>query len=203
MSAASRALILSVILALGAVGARVGDSPAPGLARWPAADSVFAARGWTVGPSTLQQQNGIAFVARRYWEPSGSASAVLSVAVSPQAKRVYRTGPEIPFASSGYTFRSAPADLIGPGTAWSAIIASRGGDALLLITTYGERRGLLGNGALAWTASIFDGVTGTANDYFQATFVVPLTGRDDAIVARRAAELADHVFAQLARWDAE
>jgi hypothetical protein len=194
-------LILGALLALGAVGARLGDAP-PAAARWPTADSVFAARGWTDGPSTVQTQNDVVFVSRRYATLGGDVSAVLSVAVSSQAKKVYRAGPEIPFEGSGYLISSAPADLLARGS-WSAIVARRGSEAILLITAQGERRGLLGTGALAWTAATFDGVIGIPNDYFQATLVVPLTGRDDAIAARRALALADQLFDQIARWDAE
>jgi hypothetical protein len=203
MPAASRALILGALLALGAVGARVGDAPPPPPARWPTADGVFAAPGWTTGPSTVQSLNQVAFVSRRYSASIGDGSAVLSVAVSPEAKKVYRAGPEIPFAGSGYSITPAPAGLLGIPTSWSAIVARRGSDSILLITSQGERRGLLGNGPLAWGAAVFDGVVGNRNDYFQATLAVPLTGPNDALAARRALELADRVFGQLARWDAE
>jgi hypothetical protein len=142
-------------------------------------------------------------VSRRYSATAGDGSAVLSVAVSPEAKKVYRAGPEVPFAGGGYTITSVPAGLLGSPSAWSAIVARRGTDSILLITSQGERRGLLGNGPLAWGAATFDGVIGNRNDYFQATLAVPLTGPDDAVTARRAIELADRVFGQLAHWDAE
>jgi hypothetical protein len=203
MPIASRALILGGLLALGAVGTRAGDAPAPAAVRWPAADRVFEAPGWTVGPSTVQAQNDIVFVSRRYTTSAGDAGAVLSVALSSQAKKVYRAGPEIPFEGSGYAIAAAPAGLLASGTGWSAIVARRGSDAILLVTTQGERRGLLGNGTLAWSAATFDGVVGNPNTYFQATLVVPLNGRDDALIGQKARDLADRLFAQIARWDAE
>lgn len=203
MPLAFRALILGALLALGAVGARVGDSRAPAAAREPVGDSVFAAPGWTVGPSTVQTQSEVIFVSRRYTATSGDASAVLSVAVSSQAKKVYRAGSEIPFEGSGYAIAPAPPGLFTHGRSWSTLVARRGNDAVLLVTAQGERRGLLGNGALAWIAATFDGVVGNPNDYFQATFAVPLNGHDNALVAQEVHDLADRVFEQIARWDAQ
>jgi hypothetical protein len=142
-------------------------------------------------------------VSRRYSSDGSEASAVLSVAVSSQAKKVYRAGPEIPFAGTGYAVSAAPPELGVRDASWSTLVVTRGGEALLLITGQGERRGLLGNGVLAWAGATFDGIVGNPNDYFQATLVVPLTGRDDPAIARRALALADQVFGQIARWDAE
>ncbi len=203
MPVAFRALILGALLALGALGARVGDARAPAAARTPVEDGVFAAPGWTVGPPTVQTQNDVTFISRRYTATSGRSSAVLSVAVSSQAKKVYRAGPEIPFEGSGYAVTSAPADLITQGTSWSALTARRGNDTVLLVAAQGERRGLLGNGALAWIAATFDGVVGTPNEYFQATLVMPLSGRDSALAAGELHDLADRVFQQIALWDAQ
>lgn len=202
MPVAFRALILGAMLALGALGARAGDAHASTVGRAPVGDDVFAAPGWTVGPPTVLKQNEVTFVSRRYTATSGDASAVLSVAVSSQAKKVYRAGPEIPFEGTGYAIAVAPAGLITPKTSWSTLIARRGNDALLLVTAHGERRGLLGNGALAWVAATFDGVVGARNEYFQATFVAPLSGHDNPLVAHEVQALAGRVFQQLARWDA-
>lgn len=203
MPAAHRALILAGLLVLGVAGARLGGAGATAPARWPTADHVFSVSGWAVGVPAVEQKPGVVFVSRRYSASAGATGAVLSVAVSAEAKRVYRAGADVPFAGSGYLIEPAPAGLFPQRSGWSTILATREGGTILIIAAHGERRGLLGTGAVAWAAAAVDGVIGIPNAYFQATLVVPLAGRDDTATAGAAADLADRVFAQLATWDAE
>jgi hypothetical protein len=130
----------------------------------------------------------------------GDAGAVVAVATSPDAKHIYRAGPEIPFAGSGYQVTTPPSELMPASADRFALVAARGPERLLLIATYGERRGRLGNGAVAWAAAAFDGVFANANDYYLVTLVVPLSGADDRLAASKAEQLAGSVFAEVARW---
>ncbi len=195
-----RVLILAALVASGAGG--MFALPAPDVSadvrRPPSA--VFAAAGWSVGEPLLSTANSIGMATLRYASTSGDAGAVIAVATSPDAKRIYRAGPEIPFAGSGYQVTSAPRELVASTADRVALIAARGQERLLLIATYGERRGRLGNGPLAWAAAALDGVLANANDYYLVTVVVALSGSDDQRTAAKAEQLAGSVFAEVARW---
>ena len=70
----------------------------------------------------------------------------------------------------------------------------------MLLYTFGERRGLLGNGWLGWAMYGLDTLVGRSNDYYLLRIIAPLTGRDAARDAQQAVQLADTVFPRVAAW---
>jgi hypothetical protein len=200
MSAAHRSLILAALLACGAIVQAAAAAPAVAPARWPASAAVFDVAGWSTGDAGVDSRAGIVFVSRRFTRADGRAGAVLDLATSTDAKRVYRAGPEVPFAGAGYSI-SAPLNAIGPSNAdRSVFVATRGRDTFLVFATYGERRGLVGNGPIGWALATFDGLLGWPNDYFEATLALPLDDLHDAALTHDGAALADRVFIQIADW---
>jgi hypothetical protein len=193
-----RYLFLIGLFALSA-WALAGMAPArsPDAARWPTDDSVFAVEGWTVGPITIETANGVTFVSRTY--DRNSTSLTLTISTSPEVKRIYRAGPEVPFLGAGFTLDSRVDQLVPIATGRGAILARQGKDAWLAIHAYGERRGLLGNGPVGWGAAIVDGILDRPNDYFLAR-VVTRFGGDNPNVAVDAMTITDEVFPRLAGW---
>jgi hypothetical protein len=195
-----RVLILTALVASGLAGMFVLPAPETSSEVRRPPSAVFAAAGWSVGEPVLSMANSIGMATLRYASTSGDAGAVIAMSTSPDAKRIYRAGPEIPFAGSGYQVASAPRELVASTADRVALVATRGQERLLLIATYGERRGRLGNGPVAWAAAALDGVLANANDYYLVTLVVPLSGADDRTTATKAQLLAGSVFAEVARW---
>lgn len=181
----ARPLVLSVLFLLAAgldlVLVRPKTEPAP---RWPTDDVVFAVPGWSVGPQDIQEANGVRYVTRQYERQVDDLTLSLVLSTSPEAKRIYRAGPEVPFLGNGYSVEP---------TAGGGFLAQRGAEAWLQVDAYGERRGLLGNGPLAWGLAVADTVIGEPNDYYLARVIGP-AGTDQAPV------LAEAVFPRLAGW---
>src|SRR5215218_5855494 len=75
-------------------------------ARWPAQPAAFVVASWTVGPETVEAQNGNQYVSRGF--RSQNARASLSITTSPEAKRVYRAAADVPFLGNGYVVDQAP-----------------------------------------------------------------------------------------------
>jgi len=148
----------------------------------------------------MDSRAGTVFVNRRYMSADGRVGAVLGLVTSPDAKRVYRAGADVPFAGSGYSI-STPTESLGLGSSErSVFLASHAGGSVLVFATHGERRGLIGNGLAGWTYAVLDGLLGRTNDYFEATLVVALDNEGDTAARRAGAVLADRVFAQIAEW---
>jgi hypothetical protein len=194
-----RCLILVGVLALGqwlvqAGAARpVGQHP-----RWPTEEAVFAVDGWTADPPTIEEAWGVAHVVRAYARPDGT-TATLVISASVEAKRLYRTEPTTAFSGAGYEVGAPPPGLVAPAAGREALLLRRGDERWLLLSAFGERRGLLGNGAAGWGAAVLDGVRGRANDYFLVRVLAPLDGA--AMPARDGAvALADALFPRLAAW---
>jgi|GEM_PF-2562911 hypothetical protein len=174
-------------------------------ARWPAGDAVYAVDGWTAGPLAVASVNGITLVSRSYRHAQGTV-ATLAIMASPEAKRIYRAGAEVAFLANGYTTQPAPSGLAPEpqgrplsGPAPQALLLWRGDEVALLLYSYGERRGVLGNGVRAWSLSAFDSVLGRPNDYFRTNLLVPLAA-PDAPEATQGMQLAQVLFARLAAW---
>ena len=70
--------------------------------------------------------------------------------------------------AEGYTVSPAPPNLVPPAPGRGALLAYRAQERWLVLYAYGERRGLLGNGAAAWGRTLLDALVGHPNDYFLA-----------------------------------
>ncbi|HEY7066110.1 MAG TPA: hypothetical protein VII06_31850 [Chloroflexota bacterium] len=176
----------------------IGGPSAAEAARWPTDDRLYTVDDWFAGPAAVEDQHGVTFVTRRY-HSLGGATATLVVATSPEAKRVYRAAPDVPFLGSGYATAPASPSVVPGAPGRDAVVVSRGNVSELLLYGYGERRGLLGNGVLGWGLVFLDGVLGQPNDYYQVSLVTPLE-RPDAPVAPAVVALADTLFPRLASW---
>ncbi len=197
--AARRYLTLTAVLAAGfALLTAIAQQRTVSVARWPDDVAVYAVDGWAVGPLTAETLNGISYVSRDY-RRADSGTATLSIATSPEAKRIYRAGAEIPFLGNGYAVAPASPDLVPPTTGRGALLARRGSESMLVFYTYGERRGRLGNGALGWSLVALDATLGRRNGYYRAYLMAP-QGRLAAPAPGEMAALADTLFARLAAW---
>jgi hypothetical protein len=200
----TRALILVGVLAIGCgLLVAFGKPPIVSATRWPAADTLYAVPGWLVGPEMVDSQiRGVHMVSRRFARlyGSGRTLATLFIRTNTEAKNVYRYGGDVAFLGAGYTSEPAPPSLVPPGH--DAYILRRDSDLALVLYTYGERRGLVGNGPNAWGLSVLDAVLGRPNDYYQASLFVPLEGLDSPVVAE-AVVLADTLFPRVAAWYAD
>jgi len=159
---------------------------------WPAdGSSLYQIEGWTVSPAQLDTSRpGLAMVSHTYLDANGTR-ATFVVSSSPRAKAVYRAGAAVPFLGNGYTVEPAPGE-------HEAIVARRGNEAWLQVSTYGERRGQFGSGAIAWGLSLFDALLVRPNDYYLARVVAPADSSAPAVAA-----LADTLFERLATFYAD
>lgn len=184
---------LSIVAAVAAVVvfsiSPAASDPSPRYATEP---SLYAVAGWHTGVPDIGGRPGVAFVTVPYRADSGTP-AELDITTSPSVKAVYRAGVDVPFLGSGYTVESAPSDLVTQVPGREAQIARRGDEAWLQIASYGERRGMLGNGLYGWAAAIFDLALGHSNDYYLLRVVVPT----DAASAAAGVQLADTLFPRL------
>jgi hypothetical protein len=195
-----RALVVAAVFAVGIALYSGGAGPAQALAnnRWPTEDSVYGVDGWVADEPNLAQAHGVSYIGRTYRRPDGQA-AVLTVATSASAKAIYRAGAEVPFLGSGYAVDAPPPDSIPSAPGRSALLVRHGNQAGAVLYAYGERRGPLGNGPLAWALVGVDAVLGHSNNYYLASMLVPydsgsMTVRPDFV------ELADVVLPRLAAW---
>jgi hypothetical protein len=196
-----RYTVLIGLLAIGVGLLAVVDEQAPARApRWPREDALYAVDGWRVTPATVDvpHPGSPPFITRRYVRP-GVRPAQLTFSTSPDAKSVYRAGGDVPFLGTGYVVEPAPATLVPPASGRTAIIIRRESEVGLVLYAYGERRGLLGNGPLAWGFVGLDAVLGRPNDYVKMSLIAPLDGLDSPAV-QAAVSLADTVFPRLAAW---
>ena len=196
-----RCLILIGVLAVGGWlltlidGTRVADA-AP---RWPTDDGLYAVGDWITGPPVIEPRYGTQLVSRRYQRADGT-QALLALWASPEAKRIYRAGPEVPFLGSGHAVDPAPPSLVPPAPGREAMtVRGDNNEAWLLLHTYGERRGLLGNGAFGWSMVALDATLGRPNDYYKAFVLAPLRSSAASDV-QEVVLLADTLFGRLASW---
>ena len=194
-----RCLILAALLAAASVIMVGFDRPqAPRAARYPAEDAIFMVGDWEVGPPTTESANGVTIMSRMYWRADGMVVS-LTLSTSPEAKRIYRAGADVPLLGNGYTVNPAPPSLVPPADARAAIIAQRGGELGLLLYGYGERRGFLGNGLQGWGLALFDATLARPNDYYVARAFTRLDGRDPSVLPD-VVSLVGTVFPRLEGW---
>jgi hypothetical protein len=190
-----RYLVLTALFAIGAVLHLGIDAPAmESQPRWPQSESVFAVDGWMVSPPSVDDSRpGIAYVTRVYQRAADGAQVSLVISTSPINKAIYRAGADVPFLGNG--FEVMPAPLVVQSPARQAILATRAGETWLQVSAYGERRGLLGNGAQAWTWTIVDSILGRPNDYYLVRLAA-----NDLSLSSEVASLADQLFPRIATW---
>lgn len=194
-----RCLILIGLFAASALLLAGIDGPRPGTeARWPSEAATYTVDGWTASSTRVDTAHGVTFATTIVRRADGLIAEV-ALATSPEAKRIYRAGAEVPFLGNGYTVDPAPPSLVPPAPERGALLVRRGNDLRLLLHTYGERRGLLGHGPLAWGAVALDAVAGRPNDYYRIAVLAPLGGLDPR-AAREVTSLADALFPRLATW---
>jgi hypothetical protein len=169
-----------------------GVEPEP---RFASDDATYAVDGWRVGPADMSGRQGVAFINREYTAVDG-VQLQLGITTSPEAKSVYRAGADVPFLGSGYSVEPAPTELVARMPGREALIARRGSQTWLQIASYGERRGLVGNGVSGWGLAIFDTLLGSPNDYY----LVRIVGLYDPVSASDAVQLADTLFPRLSGW---
>jgi hypothetical protein len=200
-AATVRCLILAAVLAVGnLLLLGIGQTRVVREARWPGveAQQLYGVAGWTPQAPEVEPVHGTVLLQREYTRPEG-APALLVLTTTPEAKRIYKAGAEVPFLGSGYTVHPAPPGLVRPQAGRSALIARRGEESWLVLATFGERRGRLGNGVLGWGLVAVDSTLGIPNDYYRASVMAPLTGLAPEDVAPVVA-LADTLFERLAGW---
>jgi hypothetical protein len=198
-----RAFALTGLFLLSGFVLRATDSPAPiSIARWPTEDMVFQVEGWQFDPAQTETINGVQFVTRAYHHAAGNGSAAtLVLSTSPEAKRIYRAGPEVPFLGNGFSVQPLAAVGQFSPIRYGAFVGTRGDEGWLQLSTYGERRGSLGNGPLAWGLTVFDAALGQSNDYYLIRLLVPTPASGvDGQVVQSAESLADALFARLTAW---
>lgn len=187
--------VVLIVLALAGAGlySALGEARGTGTIRWPLADAVYAVDGWTVGP---EHQEDSGFITRAYSSPDGRV-VTLSL-FSNQAPKLYGAGAEVPFLGSGYTVQAAPAGLTSSlASGVHMLVARQGADEYLVAYAYGERRGLLGNGPLAWSLAISDGLLGRENDYYKL-YLSARADASDANAGSEVSQLAGSLFPRIA-----
>jgi hypothetical protein len=198
-----RYLVLTVSLLIGAaLYVAFGQPLGSGTPRWPERQDIYAAELWTSGPIKVDHNensgNHTDLVTRPFHNSDGTM-ATLTI-VTNQAPKLYGAGAEVPFLGNGYTVEPAPQDLVaGAGGGISGIVAQRGTERWLVMFAYGERRGLLGNGALPWTLAMIDGIIGRPNDYYKLYLMAQIEPAN-AEKAQAVASLAGTLFPRIAAW---
>jgi len=195
---AVRGLVLAVVFALSAgVLVAIDRQPDVQEARWPSESALFAVDGWTAGPANVDLQNSTHYVIRNYASAAGRAQ--MSITTSTEAKRVYRAGATIPFEGNGFSVEQVPPSLVSLSPGRAAVLVRRENELGLLLYTYGERRGRVGNGIPGWALVALDSVVGTPNEYYLLRVYAPLSELDPA-AAGAVATLADTLFSRVADW---
>lgn len=173
-----------------------GQPSEPQPAHWPEDDQFYRLDGWSVGPEQLEEANGTAYVTRSY-ERAGEPVALLVLSTSPEAKRIYRAGAEVPFLGSGFSVDQARR--LSEMPEYHSILLTQAGVSTLMLYRYGERRGLLGNGVAGWAMALEDALLAHPNDYYLVRIIMPLPW-PDAPAAEDARFLAETLFPRIAAW---
>ncbi|GAC1315206.1 MAG: hypothetical protein NVSMB2_06210 [Chloroflexota bacterium] len=158
---------------------------------------------WRTGPIDLQTGDGQkytgALLRRVYVDRSGHQLTLdIWSNPQPQAKMLFRKGPDRDFLGAGYLTETIGQDMAPARPEGGTLIARRGSDAWLLVYGYGEKRGLLGNGVRAWMFAEWDALLDSPNDYFLARVMAPFHGDQETI--DRVTSAADQLFPRLASW---
>lgn len=193
------ALMLVLLSGVAVLNLILTIQPEPTTPRWPTSDDVYRVAGWTMAAPQAQSAWGITHITRTY---SGAHAEVVSliISTSPDGKSLYKAGADLAFLGQGFTASDVSSQLVPPAPSRGAKFVRRDNETTLLLFAFGERRGLLGNGALAWTLYGFDALLGRPNDYFLLRIVAPLRDPDSSSELRAATELADTLFPRISAW---
>ncbi|MBV9172328.1 MAG: hypothetical protein JOZ81_19820 [Chloroflexi bacterium] len=191
-------VLVAVLLSGAALYPLVGETHSAAIARWPGSDVHLEAENWSTGPLSVDQASTDTAIVSRVFSSQSGATATLSLVTSGTPK-LYAAGAEVPFLGSGYQVETPSRDLVPADDNVRALVARRGAEEWLVLYAYGERRGLLGNGALAWGFAVLDGLAGRQNDYYKM-YLVAGVEELDATAGRDVAKLAGAIFPQVARW---
>src|SRR5438309_585282 len=142
--------LTGVLLAGAGLHLAFGEPASAGAPRWPESESLYTLQPWVAGPLGVEgADTGTRQVTRSYRSPSG-ATAMLTLFARPDPK-LYGAGAEVPFLGGGFSVEPPPPNLgLANQAGVNALIAQRGAERWLVLYAYGERRGLLGNGAMPW-----------------------------------------------------
>ncbi|MEA2640632.1 MAG: hypothetical protein QOF51_2026 [Chloroflexota bacterium] len=198
-----RYLTLLAVLAVGlGLAVPLSRSGPMTVARWPTDDTMYQVEDWA--PGALQVQSFTdpepgAILQRSYNRLGGGmAQLVVWTVPQPQAKTLFRKGPDRDFLGAGYTSEEALPEIIRPVNGGARVVR-RGAEAWLLLYTFGERRGVLGDSASAWLLAESDALLDHPNDYFLARIGVPLNS-PSSVEPTDATHLLDTLAARLAAW---
>jgi hypothetical protein len=196
----ARYLVLIAICLLGsAVYFAVGEPVSAGAPRWPRDESVYAASTWQMGPLNAGEGTNNTAQATRVYRSPGGKLATLTI-FSNQAPKLYGAGAEVPFLGNGYVVEPLPTVAADSGI--HGLVARRGDEQWLVVYAYGERRGMIGNGPIAWTLALADGVLGRSNDYYKLYLAARVDDLDSS-AARDVQALAASVFPRIASYYAQ
>jgi hypothetical protein len=195
-----RLMIVAGVLIAGNALLRLVAGPAPiPAARWPTDDAVYAVSGWTMTPLKQEEAHRTYFITREYRHPSVGV-ATLTLATSPEAKKIYQASAEVPLLGAGYLIDPAPAEQIAPLPGIAASVATRGQQRFLVLHAEGERRGFNQNLIFKWGVAFADGILRWRNDYFKLTLITRYAGDR---VSPEVPALAQTVFGRIAAWYAQ
>lgn len=191
------AILIGVLLAATGLYATISEFHGLGVSRWPTADAVFAVDGWSTDPERVELMNGAAYITRTLRGADGTVATLWLV--TNQSSKVLSPGAEVPFQGDGYEVAPAPSGVTFHTPDVQGILASRGGQRLLVLYAYGERRGLLGNGPRAWTMALTDGLLGQTNDYYRLYLITPMITQEMP-ESNATTVLAETLFQRVASW---
>jgi hypothetical protein len=191
--------LAAVLLAGAALYATLGVAHGAGNARWPGAEVDLHAAGWSAGQFSIDQDSTQTAIVSRVFKSSESGVAARMTVVTSGSPKLYAAGAEVPFLGTGYQVETPGQELVPTRSPVKALVARRGTEQWLVLYAYGERRGLLGNGPLAWSLAISDGLLGRENDFYKLYLLVP-ADQVDPHLGLEAANLADSIFPQVANW---
>ena len=198
-----RSLILLAVLVVGlGLAGWLASPPRQTQGRWPTDDALFNVSGWAVDSGQVglgQDPDSTAVLLQKTYRNLTTAQpAYLAMWSNPQpeARALFRKGPDRDFLGAGFTTQPAPESLVPVVPGGGALIASKGDEQWLLIYMFGERRGAVGNGRKAWFYGEMDALLDQPNNYFLARVSIPFK-YIDAPLAASANDLASTVFARL------
>jgi hypothetical protein len=206
MPSATRGLsvLLVMVVALAcSVGLNMGHDRPPG--RWPTDAALFEVSGYSVDAGQVDvstdPESTAVLLQRHYRNVQTGQDADLVVWSNPQpdAKQLFRKGPDRDYLGAGYTSERAPEGLVPAVPGGGAFIARQGDQAWLVLYMFGERRGALGDGPAAWFFGELDALLDRPNDYFLARVSVPYAATNSP-PGTMATSLALTLFDRLTAW---
>lgn len=164
--------------------------------RWPADETLAKIGDWSLTSAAgVQQTSAFPYTTRSYRSSNGMlATLVVTASTDP---KLYRAGADVPFLGSGYVVEPVPPSLHVSVPGGNALVLQRQTTQWLVLYSYGERRGLLGNGRLGWSMAFADGILGQPNDYYKL-YLVSRVDEIDGQAAAQTVSLANELFPRIA-----